>query len=614
LCTARLCEREQEWFREAALTALLWVAVFCSGTVKESAMLMLGSAATALITEVGRGRSVRALLRLGVAALLFVGCGAVFLVTFFETLRNAATPYAAPTAFQIRPALLLGFFDDLFYRGAMPGGLHLAPSMNLVLLPGILFALASIREWWKQPAMRAQLFVGSAALAVVFGIVPAFVLARLPFVGNISHLDNTFSCVAFIPALLLSAWGWRRLADPMVPPLRLARRIVVPIGLLTLIWWGETQTTQRTDLTHVSGGTIPNLHPALAIACFVMAALTCALPFLVQRVVRTTQLRERITLGLCLVALLWRHGCWSATPFDLVVANPMPREDFRRPSPAISEALRQQNQPDGPSRIAGLNDILAPGFQAVYGLEHTAGADPLNSRFVRELAGASAVPFIWGWRPVYTAATLGRTTPFLRMSNTNLLLTRPDEPVPSGWQALTHEADAIQLCKSRNGWPRAFFAATLHHAPDAAAVITLFHQLGGSPFAAAPGADHPSVRSDGPGNALFVGAEGYQLTTAQTAFTVNCPAAGWIVLCEAWWPGEIRASLNGKPVIPFRVNHAFIGLPVPEAGIHRVIVRYGSQSLRWAAPVTYISLAAIVVIAAFQHRISRWRRLGIAPR
>ena len=50
---------------------------------------------------------------------LFVFLTAPIWATFLQTLKNAYTGYNAVSAYQIQPTLLLGFFDEIFYRVLM---------------------------------------------------------------------------------------------------------------------------------------------------------------------------------------------------------------------------------------------------------------------------------------------------------------------------------------------------------------------------------------------------------------------------------------------------------------------------------------------------------------
>jgi uncharacterized membrane protein YfhO len=71
-----------------------------------------------------------------------------------------------------------------------------------------------------------------------------------------------------------------------------------------------------------------------------------------------------------------------------------------------------------------------------------------------------------------------------------------------------------------------------------------------------------------------VPATGYQLTEDSTSFTVDAPTPGLAVLMEAYWPGYAHAEVDGKTEPVLRVDHAFCGVPIETAGVHRITVRF----------------------------------------
>lgn len=105
-----------------------------SGTAKEAYMLLLslhgcGFLVFCLSTTVFR---VRKLIDLAVVGVVLLLIASPVWLTFFDALRRAYVPYKdAARAFQIQPGLLVGFFDDIFYRAVNPGDFVYNPSMNL---------------------------------------------------------------------------------------------------------------------------------------------------------------------------------------------------------------------------------------------------------------------------------------------------------------------------------------------------------------------------------------------------------------------------------------------------------------------------------------------------
>jgi len=80
-------------------------------------------------------------------------------------------------------------------------------------------------------------------------------------------------------------------------------------------------------------------------------------------------------------------------------------------------------------------------------------------------------------------------------------------------------------------------------------------------------------------------------------------------LTEAWLKEDFRATLNGQPVDYFRVNHAFKGIQVDQAGTYRVSFRYLPR--RFPLAVTFC-LAALGLISAMAHWLWRTRPRPVA--
>ena len=92
-----------------------------------------------------------------------------------------------------------------------------------------------------------------------------------------------------------------------------------------------------------------------------------------------------------------------------------------------------------------------------------------------------------------------------------------------------------------------------------------------------------------------VAATGYRLTGNTTAFALDAPSAGVAVLTEAYEEGNFRVTVNGAPAPYFRVNHAFCGVPIPQAGHFLVRFEYWPRRLTLAL---WLSAAGLALLAA----------------
>ena len=85
----------------------------------------------------------------------------------------------------------------------------------------------------------------------------------------------------------------------------------------------------------------------------------------------------------------------------------------------------------------------------------------------------------------------------------------------------------------------------------------------------------------------------YVLKTNSTSFRIRAETAGVAVLTESYLKDDFRATLNGKPVPYFRVNHAFKGVSIPSAGVWDVAFVYRPRhwTIAWICAAVGMLLA-----------------------
>ncbi len=181
-------------WRRAAPWALAAIAanwlVLNSGTAKEAGMLLLTmNAAGALaifLSDEPRRLRLQKLALLSVSGVLFLAVSAPIWMVFLDALKKAVTIYDVPATHQIAPGLLIGLFDDLFYRQLVLDEWHVNPALNFLALAGVLWAIADWRRVRVTPHVRALAFAALPPLALVFGAIPPAVIDRLPLLRNVS--------------------------------------------------------------------------------------------------------------------------------------------------------------------------------------------------------------------------------------------------------------------------------------------------------------------------------------------------------------------------------------------------------------------------------------------
>src|SRR6266576_4654028 len=221
-----------------------------SGTAKEAYMLLLGLHACGFLTFLLSPTSFRTkkLAHVCIAGFGLVLLAAPIWLTFFEALPKAYVPYKeAARAYQIQPGLLIGLFDDIFYRAFNPNWLVTNPSANFLVLLGCLLALVYVRRLVRNRVFLAVAASALVSLALVFGAVPATLIERVPMLNHIWHIDNTFSCVLIIQLFVLAGFGlsifWERC---LRREWKLSYGLLIA-GLLVLlgVYYGFTHANQR---------------------------------------------------------------------------------------------------------------------------------------------------------------------------------------------------------------------------------------------------------------------------------------------------------------------------------------------------------------------------------
>lgn len=569
------------------------LALMNSGTAKEAYMLLLAlnfSGACVLMASASpwRERAIK-LAVLGWAGMIFVLLTAPVWATFLTTLHSAYTGYNAASAFQVQPSLLLGAFDEIFYRPIMAEERTFNPSVNFVILLGVLYFLATLRLSFSNRTAMAVAASSLPPLSLAFGLVSPTWIVTVPFLSNIAHLDNTFTCVLIVLWSVLAGVGFAQAAGRLGTREGRGDLLIVGLFLFALVfaWVGFRHAQHRsvygTGLTFsplAVGQTIPaspfvNAHLAALLAASVILA----------GVARSALARRRlgsagaIAMLACAVAFLWRTGLHArAVGFNDYVFHPTQRTNFHARSAAI-EFVRNAQKSE-PSRGYGFNGNFFPGWTGTYGLEAIHGPDALVNPYVRELVGdLPGVTRIWDWRLYIEQQHAGLARPFLDALNVRYYFDlQSDQGLLGKALKLVKVAD-LDVYESPTAWPRAFFASQVEVYDQPAEFVRKIQTGDGRPFAAAQRnvlAAEPALaglRRQFASRTIAAGTN-YQLTENTTAFDVRASGPGVVVLSEAFWPGDFRAEVNGRRMAVLRLNHAFKGVFVPAAGDYHVIFRY----------------------------------------
>jgi hypothetical protein len=532
---------------------------------------------------------------------LFILLTAPLWTSLLHALRVSYSGYHQPSAYQVHPSFLIGFFDEIFYRPIQTGERVSNPSANFVFLGGLLFLAIT---WRREPQSRilVSLVVAFAsAMAMAFGVVPPDLIKRVPFLSNVAHIDNCFSLIAIVFAAPLAAAGWDAAGRALRGPHARGdlQSFALLLGLILALWVAMTQTVHKPLLGWDAVFSPLKWDQRLAVSDFVWAsaiilpaALLAGALFLRHALhVGQVTLLTGTGITLCLAVLLWRHGQHVPSVLDPYVFNPTERTSFFGRSAAI-ETVRQDTAT--PFRVAGTDGNFVAGWSSTYGLEGISGPDALVNPWYRELTSALGIDRINDWRLMVRSETFLAQKPAYDFLGLKYYFNHHGSAGPWDQKLEVATLADLDVYRSREVWPRAFWTPGVdRHDTVAELAQRILH--GGLPFAsvarseASP--DWPESTATRP-----VPARDYRLTSNTTAFSVTAPEPGMVVLHETWVPDDFLATVNGLPARLIRVNHAFKGMWLPAAGEYRVEVRYAPPRLRLAFAASAVGALGLLVL------------------
>jgi len=579
--------------------------VISSGTVKEAYVLLLAinfcGGLTFLLTKSLPDKA----WKLGnalFAQVVFVLIAAPLWLTFLKTLEASSTFYDNAGAYQLQPSLFVGLFDDIFYQQFNPNEFHFDPSLNFLVLAAILWLCLS-GKGDSNGRLLGLWLTSLAALAFVFGVIPASLITVLPFLGRIHHIDNTFSCVAIVCLLVLAGAGVKAFCqDCQTERFRkIYPQVLVSLFALFACYLGATEAAQRSEITFLRIGEHVPKSPFFWGYSLVLLAAVAVSPLALRRILAARRARpaDLLSVGLLLVLLHWRHGMHLATPFDDYLMNPQQRAPLvAESSPALNLIKARSAEP---FRTAGLGNNFTPGYGGAVDLEQIDSADPVLNPYYRTLIDTFGIKLPFGSTDsAVLGDDLGSNVPLLDMLNVRYYLgsAAKSDLAPAVKRIAALDLDVYE---SSTVWPRAFFTDQVSSYASESDFVSLLGSGDARPFAAIPNAElekypnlRPLTRNFPPSpHRQIVAATEYATTTNKVSFKLKTPGPGFIVLTEPYVEGDFQLRINGHPGDYFRVNSAFRGVHVPAAGEYHLSFSYWPRHLTISLWISALGLALL---------------------
>jgi len=606
------------WLRVCGTTsaraAILWLVALIganwtemtSGTAKEAYLLLLSmnfaGACLLLSAPVGPRRKLALLAGAVAAGGVFGMVGAPIWLTFFRALKVSYTSYNSPAAFQLQPGMLIGLFNEAFYRPFQDQLGVINPSANILVLVGLLWAVVRWRSVVADRFALGLIVASVPLLALVFGVVPPGLIVRIPVLGNIQHVDNTLSCALIVVFMVLSGVGWREAWQRLgsADGGREARVVVALLVAVFAAYLGTAQAVVRSGYWTNSWGKLIQVPAFIHGYGWSLVAASALLLGVLHR----GRLRHALTpatlvlAAVALGALHWREALHLSSAYSDYTVRPTHRVDLKADSPTI-EALQAQR--DNPFRVVGFHNDLLPGWSIMYGLEGISGPDALVNPYYRDFMDTAGITRIWDWRYIVEPADVEAFKPVLDAINVRFyvgyrLAQKPDPRVLA-----PYASSDMDTFESTTAWPRAFFTDSVAVYKDLPQFCSWVKAGDGRPFAAIQDTDwvrlSPMPRVSGDLSRRQVRpASAYRLGSNTTSFTVNATGPGFIVLTEAYEKDNFRATLNGERVPYIRANHAFKAIYVEQPGTYEVSFTYFPRGF-WMALKLFLAGLAVILAA-----------------
>jgi hypothetical protein len=569
------------------------VIVMNSGTVKEACMMVIAMnlvGVTVLLLSEHRLREKLIKLALSIwTGVIFGMVSSPFIMTLLSTMSQGYNEYLTnQSVAQLHPSLLLGLFDEFFYRIVTPDRTVLCPSANFLVLGGVAYALSTLN---KTGAFRFKLALVLNILLlifVVYSIIPDRWLIRVPFLAGVQHIHSCFSIALVVELAALAGLGYFAALTRLGTPAWLRDLACTAIVLMAIMF----------PYLAALNGSVKSLgmYPDRLLWAYLVILITSLI--ILFGLVRLYALRGRwSTTGktlasICIALMLVRLGQHvPSNYFKEYIFHPPPRVDFHAKSPSIVAIQADIREP---FRVIGIEAKLFPGWTSVYRLEGLSGADGFQLPKIREVFEACGLAREWGWRIV---ANYDAVTPDMKhgldFAGVKYYVDQPREYNPLSKNLRLVLKSDLDVYASDTTWPRAFFTNRLAQYSTIAQFGNWVQQGDGCPFAAIETSDAqlaPALPAD-LSDRIVVRAINYRMTSNTSSFEVTATEPGIAVLHESWLKDDFHATLNGQRTPYLRINHAFKGVYIPHAGTYKIVFSY------WPHHFTLLLIASAIGIS-----------------
>ncbi len=524
--------------------------------------------------------------RMGIGALLFLGLTMPVWMSFLVSLDGSFTSHAEVRVEQLLPTALPGAFDDIFYILLRRNdyAATYAPGTSLLVLAGCSFSV-----WrWRQLKGEPFFWVNIEAIGLwggcVFGCVPSSLLATIPLLNRVGHIDTDFSYLLVIHLTIQSAYGFKCLVK--VETLRQVAGDVACVGgvfagMILLYSFGYAHWPI----------------PWNYLLCAGAGAIGAPLLFVFLK----SRQHQTLTLGWVGIIILgfipnFRFGLYYLGN-DTLLMLPGPRVVLNSPSQAVDKIKTDKS---GPFRVVGLRWNFMGDYSAVYELEDMRSCAPLsNGEYVNLVRTFPGLKFSGGdW--IVELVDPASAQPLLNLLNVKYLLTPPSVVIQKGVDFRLVDHGDFGVVENLEVWPRAFFSDRVVSISSNEKFIRQLLINGKQPFIALSREEiekQPGLQQlETTNQAVISPATNYRLLPNSTGFDIHAPSKGVVCLTEGQ-AKDFTAMANNESKEVLTVNRAFKGIYLDRPGDYHIQFIYRPRHWRLACACFWISGGAVILWA-----------------
>ena len=513
---------------------------------------------------------------------------APMIIGFLQTLAQSRTGYDEPTVIQ-QPLLRFGALFDTLLNYPQPT--QIFPALNLLIGVGFCWAIARIRRLVGTPIFAVVSLGALACFAMIYGLVPASLILRIPFLANIYHIHISFTHPLLIFLIVIAGYGYR---DMMLTSDRswwttyvLAGGLLAALCLFSLM--------DAAIEPHITSPKDPR--PIV----IVLIALALLLPILFQAITRVGRANVAL-ISASVVLFVFLHARGAIEPrselgrVDDVTVNFASRPDYSQTSTAVRMLSLLRGPNADPFRLVGVGNVMWPGYTSAVGIESVSGPDPLKFRPYEELLDAGGLPRSWYWALMLAPDDLQAYSGLFDVLGVAYLAAPQEMAANPSFRGLQRVVDAdLAIFRRSTAWPRAFFVNRVETGHSPAEIVDRAEAEPGRPFAIVEAKDALDLPEPvgATGDRYIAPARDYRLSANKIEFTIDAPSAGLVVLGENAFDG-FKASANGDSLRIVRVNHAFMGVVLNSPGTY--VVRFSFDPI-YARQWVLALIAGMIALA-----------------